>query len=45
VRLLSTAVGTVKDDGSIEFELENRGVEGEDYIPTRTRVTGARIVD
>ncbi len=45
VRILSTAMGTVKDDGRIEFQLENRGAEGEEYIPTRTTVTGARIAD
>lgn len=45
VRILSTAVGTVTDDGRIEFEIENRGAEGEDYIPTVTNVTGQRLLD
>lgn len=45
VRVLSTAVGTVQPDGRIEFEIENRGAEGEDYIPTVTKVAGQRLVD
>lgn len=45
VRVLSTAVGTVEPDGRIEFEIENHGAEGEDYIPTITRVKGERLTD
>ncbi len=45
VRVRSTAVGELRRDGSIEFELENQGAEGERYVPTRTRVTGVRIAD
>lgn len=43
VRVVSTTEGTVKEDGSIELQLENRGAEGEEYVPTRTRVKGVRI--
>ena len=45
IRVVSTAQGEIKPDGSIEFQLENRAAEGEEYVPTRTRVTGVRIVD
>jgi hypothetical protein len=43
VRVVSTAEGTVQGDGTLAFQLENRGAEGEDYVPTRTTVTGVRI--
>lgn len=45
VRIVSTSVGTVNEDGSISLEIENRGAEGEDYIPTRTTVRGVRRAD
>lgn len=45
VRVVSTARGTVNDDGSIEFQLENRAAEGEEYTPTRTVVRGVRAPD
>ena len=45
VRVVSNATGEVKPDGSIEFTMENRGAEGEDYIPTRTVVKGVRTQD
>jgi hypothetical protein len=45
VRVVSDATGKVKPDGSIEFTMENRGAEGEDYIPTRTVVKGVRAQD
>lgn len=45
VRVLSTATGELKPDGSLEFIMENRGAEGEDYIPTRTVVKGVLAQD
>lgn len=45
VRVVSDATGEVKPDGSIQFTMENRGAEGEDYIPTRTVVKGVRAQD
>jgi len=45
VRIESTSVGTVNDDGSITLEIENRPAEGESYIPTRTTVRGVRRAD
>jgi hypothetical protein len=45
VRVVSNATGEVKPDGSLEFIMENRGAEGEDYIPTRTVVKGIRAQD
>jgi hypothetical protein len=41
-RLVSESVATLKQDGSIVIEIENRGAEGEQYAPTRTRVSGQR---
>lgn len=43
--LVSDSVSTVGPDGSISIDLQNRGVEGEDYRPTRTRMTGRRVAD
>ncbi|MBW2236866.1 MAG: hypothetical protein JRG85_15890 [Deltaproteobacteria bacterium] len=45
VRVVSNATGEVKPDGSLELTIENRGAEGEDYIPTRTVVKGVRTKD
>jgi len=45
VRVVSNATGEVKPDGSLELTMENRGAEGEDYIPTRTVVKGVRTKD
>jgi hypothetical protein len=42
-RIVSTSLGTLEPDGSISLELENRPGEGEQYLPTRTRLTGVRI--
>lgn len=43
--LVSDSVSTVAPDGSITIDLQNRGAEGEDYRPTRTRMTGRRVAD
>jgi hypothetical protein len=43
--LVSDSVSTIAPDGSITIDLQNRGVEGEDYRPTRTRMTGRRVAD
>ncbi len=45
VRIVSTSVGTVNDDGSITLQIENRAAEGESYIPTKTTVRGVRRPD
>ena len=45
VRILSSSVGTLNDDGTITLEIENRGAEGESYIPTKTTVRGVRRTD
>jgi hypothetical protein len=45
-RLVSTAVTVIQPDGSLVIELENQPAEGEeDYLPTRTRLTGRRVGD
>lgn len=41
-RLVSSSVATVRPDGSITIDIENRGAEGEDYDATRTHMTGRR---
>ncbi len=45
VRVVSNATGELKPDGSLELIMENRGAEGEDYIPTRTVVKGVLAQD
>jgi hypothetical protein len=45
VRVVSNGTGELKPDGTLEFTMENRGAEGEDYIPTRTVVKGVRAKD
>jgi hypothetical protein len=44
-RLVSTSISDIAPDGTIVIELENRPAEGEDYLPTRTRLTGTRMPD
>lgn len=44
-RIVSTSLAEIAPDGSIEIELQNRPAEGEDYRPTRTRLTGVRVSD
>ncbi len=44
-RLVSTSSAEITPDGSIVIELENRPAEGDRYQPTRTRLTGTRLVD
>lgn len=43
VRIVSDSTGTANPDGSLTFHLENRGAEGEAYLPTRTEVRGVRM--
>jgi hypothetical protein len=44
-RIVSTSVSEIAPDGSVVIELENRPTESDDYLPTRTRLTGMRIAD
>ena len=45
-RIASTSVTEIEPDGSLVIELENQPEEGEeDYLPTRTRLTGRRVGD
>jgi hypothetical protein len=44
-RIVSTAVTEIHPDGSLVIELENKPAEGEDYRPTRTKLTGQRVSD
>lgn len=44
-RIVSSAVTEIAPDGSVVIELENRPAEGENYPPTRTRLTGVRVAD
>jgi hypothetical protein len=44
-RIASTSTAEIGPDGSIVIELENRPAEGDSYEPTRTRLTGTRVVD
>lgn len=41
-RVVSTSVGELKPDGSIELEIETRAAEGERYANTRTTMRGSR---
>jgi len=42
-RIESNSEAHVQADGSITIVLENRPAPGEDYTPTRTRLTGRRV--
>ena len=44
-RIVSTAITEIHPDGSLVIELENKPAEGEDYRPTRTKLTGQRVSD
>jgi hypothetical protein len=41
-RIVSDSIATLKPDGSISIQLDNRPAEGQQYVPTRTRLTGRR---
>ncbi|MDJ0865479.1 MAG: hypothetical protein QNK03_05165 [Myxococcota bacterium] len=42
-RLRSQTTGTLQPDGSLVFDAETEGLEGEVYAPTRTRLVGVRM--
>lgn len=44
-RIVSSSVTEIAPDGTVVIELENRPAPGEDYQPTRTRLTGTRVAD
>ena len=44
-RIASTSAAEIAPDGSIVIEIENRPAEGDTYQPTRTRLTGARLIN
>jgi hypothetical protein len=41
-RLVSSSVSSIAADGTVEITIENSGVEGEAYRPTRTTLRGKR---
>lgn len=44
VRIVSSSLGSIDEDGGLAIEIESRGAEGEeDYRPTRTTMRGQRI--
>ena len=42
-RIVSTSVTRLEPDGSVEIELTNAPEAGEDYLPTRTVLSGRRV--
>jgi hypothetical protein len=44
-RIASTSAAVIAADGSIVIEIENHPAEGDKYRPTRTRLTGTRLID
>ncbi len=42
-RIQSTTVATVAPDGTVNVQIENEPVAGEDYAPTRTTLNGRRV--
>jgi len=44
-RIASTSAAEIAPDGSIVIVIENHPAEGDSYQPTRTRLTGTRLVD
>ncbi len=41
-RIVSKVRGELRDDGSISLEIESEPAEGEEYVPTRTVLSGRR---
>ncbi len=44
-RIVSSSLTEIAPDGRVVIELQNHPAEGEDYQPTRTRLTGLRVSD
>jgi hypothetical protein len=44
-RIVSTSLTEISPDGQVVIDLQNRPAEGEDYRPTRTRLSGRRVAD
>ena len=44
-RIVSTSVTVIEPDGTVVIELENRPEEGDEYVPTKTLLTGHRVAD
>jgi len=42
-RIVSDSVAKIRPNGTITIEIENRPESGQDYRPTRTRLTGRRV--
>lgn len=42
-RLVSSSVASVARDGTVSIQIESQPAEGEDYLPTRTTLTGKRV--
>lgn len=42
-RIVSDSVARIRPNGTITIEIENRAEAGQDYRPTRTRLTGRRV--
>lgn len=42
-RIVSKSVTTIAADGSVSIEIENQPAPGEDYMPTRTTLSGKRV--
>jgi hypothetical protein len=42
-RIESTSVATIHEGGTITLEIENRAAPGQEYVPTRTTMTGERV--
>jgi hypothetical protein len=42
-RLVSTTMTTLTPEGGVAIEIENVPAPGEEYVPTRTTLTGNRI--
>jgi hypothetical protein len=44
-RVVSASLTEISADGQVFIELQNHPAEGEDYQPTRTRLTGRRVAE
>ena len=42
-RIVSTSVGEFGPGGTLKLEIESRAAEGEDYVATRTQMSGVRV--
>ena len=44
-RIVSTSIGEFGPGGTLSLEIQSEAAEGEDYVSTRTKLSGKRVED